>query len=329
MPRTVSLLLALTLLAAGCSSTGGLRAEQARSRAVSSAGGAVDTPRWKVAMVTHAGAGDAFWDTVRKGAEQAAAKDNITFLYSNDAQTQGQVQLVDAAVDQKVDGLLVSLAKGEALAAPLARAKAAGIPVISINSGQEFSARFGALTHIGQDETTAGQAAGTTLAARGRKDVLCVIHEQGNIGQEQRCAGARAAFSGQLQTLYVDGVNLPDARASIAAKLQADPALDTVLTLSAPLAATGLQAVQDARRSVELDTFDLGTQVVAGLQAGTVGFAVDQQPYLQGYEGVDLLWLYRYNLDALGGGKPVLTGPQVLTKDDAAALAQYVARGTR
>lgn len=322
-------LLALALLAAGCSSTGGLRAEQARSREASKAGGAVDTPRWTVAMVTHAGAGDAFWDTVRKGAEQAAAKDNITFLYSNDAQTQGQVQLVDAAIDQKVDGLLVSLAKGEAMAAPLARAKAAGIPVISINSGQEFSSRFGALTHIGQDESTAGQAAGTALGTRGRKDVLCVIHEQGNIGQEQRCSGAKSSFGGQLQTLYVDGVNLPDAKAAIAAKLQADPALDTVLTLSAPLAATGLQAIQDARRGVELDTFDLSSQVVTGLQGGTIGFAVDQQPYLQGYEGVDLLWLYRYNLDALGGGKPVLTGPQVLTKDDASALAQYVARGTR
>ncbi|MER8182091.1 sugar ABC transporter substrate-binding protein [Kitasatospora sp. NPDC094015] len=320
--------LLVLLLLAGCSSTGGRRAEQARARAAT-AGGAVDTPRWKVAMVTHAGAGDSFWDTVRKGAEQAAAKDNITFLYSNDAQTQNQVQLVQAAIDQRVDGLLVSLAKGEAMADVLAKAKAAGIPVISINSGQEFSARFGALTHIGQDESTAGQAAGRALAARSRHSVLCVIHEQGNIGQEQRCEGARSTFGGTFRTLYVDGVNLPDARAAIAAKLQADPSLDTVLTLSAPLAATGLQAVQDARRPLELDTFDLGTQVVAGLQAGTVGFAVDQQPYLQGYEGVDLLWLYRYNLDVLGGGGPVLTGPQVLTKDDAAALAQYVARGTR
>ncbi|WP_406207036.1 sugar ABC transporter substrate-binding protein [Kitasatospora sp. NBC_01560] len=323
---------ALVLLAtvAACSSTGGLRAEQARAKAAAAAGGsAVTTPRWKVAMVTHAGAGDAFWDTVRKGAEQAAAKDNITFLYSNDAQTQNQVQLVQAAIDQKVDGLLVTLAKGDALGDVLGKAKAAGIPVITINSGQEFSAKFGALTHIGQDESTAGQAAGTELVTRGRKNVLCVIHEQGNVGQEQRCAGARSTAGGAFQLLYVDGVNMPDARAAVAAKLQADPAIDTVLTLSGPMAATGLQAIQDARRSVELDTFDLGQAVVAGLKAGSVGFAVDQQPYLQGYEGVDLLWLYRSNLDMLGGGKPVLTGPQILTKDDADALAEYVARGTR
>ncbi|MFG3051685.1 sugar ABC transporter substrate-binding protein [Kitasatospora sp. NPDC048239] len=322
---------ALVLLAAvaGCSSTGGLRAEQARDKAAAAAGAAVTTPRWKVAMVTHAGAGDAFWDTVRKGAEQAAAKDNITFLYSNDAQTQNQVQLVQAAIDQKVDGLLVTLAKGDALGDVLGKAKAAGIPVITINSGQEYSARFGALTHIGQDETTAGQAAGAELAARGRRNVLCVIHEQGNVGQEQRCSGAQSKAAGSFQVLYVDGVNMPDARASVSAKLQADPGIDTVLTLSGPMAATGLQAIQDARRTVELDTFDLGTQVVAGLKSGSVGFAVDQQPYLQGYEGVDLLWLYRSNLDMLGGGKPVLTGPQILTKENADALAEYVARGTR
>ncbi|MET8700673.1 substrate-binding domain-containing protein [Kitasatospora sp. NPDC004723] len=321
--------LAFTVAVAGCSSTGGRRAEEARAKAAAAAGGAVTTPRWKVAMVTHAGAGDAFWDTVRKGAEQAAAKDNITFLYSNDAQTQNQVQLVQAAIDQKVDGLLVTLAKGDAMADVLAKAKAAGIPVITINSGQEFSAKFGALTHIGQDEVTAGRAAGGALSERGRKNVLCVIHEQGNVGQEQRCSGAQSTAGGAFQVLYVDGVNMPDARAAISAKLQADPAIDTVLTLSGPMAATGLQAIQDARRPVELDTFDLGTQVVAGLKAGTVGFAVDQQPYLQGYEGVDLIWLYRFNLNMLGGGQPVATGPQILTKENADALAEYVARGTR
>ncbi|MGV9264673.1 sugar ABC transporter substrate-binding protein [Kitasatospora sp. NPDC003701] len=327
--RSACAVLAVLAAAAGCSSTGGLRAEHARSQAAAAGGSAVTTPRWKIAMVTHAGAGDAFWDTVRKGAEQAAAKDNITFLYSNDAQTQNQVQLVQAAIDQKVDGLLVTLAKGDALADVLGKAKAAGIPVITVNSGQEYSARFGALTHIGQDESTAGQAAGAELAARGRKNVLCVIHEQGNVGQEQRCSGAQSKAGGAFQVLYVDGVNMPDARAAVSAKLQADPGIDTVLTLSGPMAATGLQAIQDARRTVELDTFDLGTQVVTGLKSGTVGFAVDQQPYLQGYEGVDLLWLYRSNLDMLGGGKPVLTGPQILTRDNADALAEYVARGTR
>ena len=323
----------LTMLGlAGCSSTGGLRAEEAARSGASGGGSGVSTPRWTFAMVTHAGSGDSFWDTVRKGAQQAAAKDDINFLYSNDADTANQVQLVQAAIDQKVDGLLVTLAKGDAMKAVLGKAEAAGIPVITVNSGEEFSQKFGALTHIGQDETTAGRAAGTELRQRGRKNVLCVIHEQGNVGQEQRCNGAKGTFGGAWQVLYVNGTDLPDAKAAISAKLQADPSIDTVLTLSAPLAATALQSVTEAGRaagSTEEDTFDLGTQVVGGLKAGTIGFAVDQQPYLQGYEGVDLLWLYKYNLNVLGGGSPVATGPQILTEKDAPALAAYVARGTR
>ena len=336
MRRPLSLLAAVSaavLVLAGCSDTGGLRAEEAARSAASGGGGSgVSTPRWTFAMVTHAGSGDSFWDTVRKGAQQAAAKDNINFLYSHDANTANQVQLVQAAIDQKVDGLLVTLAKGDAMKDVLGKAEAAGIPVITVNSGEEFSARFGALTHVGQDESTAGRAAGTALKQRGRRSVLCVIHEQGNIGQEQRCGGAKSTFGGPWQVLYVNGTDLPDARAAISAKLQADPSVDTVLTLSAPLAGTALQSVTDAGRaagSTEEDTFDLGTQVVGGLKAGTIGFAVDQQPYLQGYEGVDLLWLYRYNLNVLGGGSPVATGPQVLTRKDAPALAAYVARGTR
>ncbi len=113
------------------------------------------------------------------------------------------------------------------------------------------------------------------------------------------------------------------------AKLQSDDAIDSVVTLGAPFAATAVQSAEQAGSDAEIDTFDLNTKVIDGLQDGSVGFAVDQQPYLQGYEAVDLLWLHRYNSDMLGGGRPVLTGPQILTKKDAAELKDYTQRGTR
>ena len=132
-----------------------------------------------------------------------------------------------------------------------------------------------------------------------------------------------------MQNLYVDGTNMPDVQSAIEAKLQADSRIDAVVTLGAPFADTAVKAKQDAGSKAEIDTFDLNAQVATGLKDGTLGFAVDQQPYLQGYEAVDLLWLYRYNADVLGGGKPVLTGPQIITKKDAAALEEYTKRGTR
>ncbi|WP_371655461.1 MULTISPECIES: sugar ABC transporter substrate-binding protein [unclassified Streptomyces] len=329
--RAIGAVLAAVLGASlvGCSSTGGKRAEDARKAASAQGKAAVNTPRWKIAMITHSGDGDTFWDIVQSGAKQAAVKDNIDFLYSHSDQGQQQAQFVQAAIDQKVDGIVVTLAKPDAMKDVVAKAAKAGIPVITVNSGSEKSKDFGALTHIGQDETIAGEAVGEELNKRGRKKALCVLHEQGNVGHEQRCAGTKKAFKGDLQNLYVTGTNMPDVQSSIEAKLQADKSIDSVVTLGAPFADTAVKAKDSAGSSAEVDTFDLNAKVAAELKDGTLGFAVDQQPYLQGYEAVDLLWLYKYNGDVLGGGLPVLTGPQIITKDAAAELEEYTKRGTR
>lgn len=329
--RALGALLAVVLGAVfltACSSTGGKRAED-RAKRLAANGSAVNTPHWTFAMVTHSGAGDTFWDIVQSGAKQAAAKDNIKFLYSNSDQGNEQSQLVQAAIDQHVDGLIVTLAKPDAMKAAVARAEKAGIPVITINSGSEQSKQFGALTHIGQDEEIAGKAVGDELDKRGKKHALCVLHEQGNVGHEQRCQGVKETFSGRLDKLYVNGTNMPDVESALEAKLQADKSIDSVVSLGAPFAATAAKAKNQTGSKAEIDTFDLNAQVATSLKDGTLGFAVDQQPYLQGYEAIDLLWLYRYNGDTLGGGQPVLTGPQIVTKDDADALLSYTKRGTR
>ncbi|MFJ8667116.1 sugar ABC transporter substrate-binding protein [Streptomyces sp. NPDC093600] len=314
---------------AGCSSTGGKRAEDARKAAAAQGRAAVNTPKWTFAMVTHSGDGDTFWDIVQNGAKQAAVKDNINFLYAHSDEAQQQAQLIDSYIAKDVDGLIVTLAKPDAMKTAVQKAVKAGIPVITVNSGSEQSKAFGALTHIGQDEAVAGEAVGDELDKRGRKKALCVLHEQGNVGHEQRCGGAKKTFGGEMQNLYVDGTNMPDVQASIEAKLQADPSIDAVVTLGAPFADAAVQAKKTAGSEAEIGTFDLNAKVATALGAGTLGFAVDQQPYLQGYEAVDLLWLYKYNADVLGGGKPVLTGPQIITQDDAAALKGYTERGTR
>ncbi|MFD4526536.1 sugar ABC transporter substrate-binding protein [Streptomyces sp. NPDC058470] len=326
---SIALAGALGMSLAGCSATGGKRAEDARQAAAAQGRAAVNTPEWTFAMITHSGDGDTFWDIVQSGAKQAAIKDNINFLYSHDDEAQQQAQLVDAAVDKQVDGIIVTLAKPDAMKAAVARAEKAGIPVITVNSGSEESKAFGALTHIGQDETIAGEAVGDELNKRGRKKALCILHEQGNVGHEQRCAGIKKTFDGTVENLYVTGTSMPDVQSSIGAKLQADSSIDTVVTLGAPYADTAVKAKADAGSKAEIDTFDLNAKVAMELKDGTLGFAVDQQPYLQGYEAVDLLWLYRYNADVLGGGEPVLTGPQIITKDMAAALEKYTERGTR
>ncbi|MFJ9038195.1 sugar ABC transporter substrate-binding protein [Streptomyces sp. NPDC102406] len=325
--RTAAALVAVLALAAGCSGSGGKDSEDKAD--ASQSGKGVSTPRLKIAMITHSGEGDTFWDIVRSGAKQAAAKDNVDFLYSNDKEAKGQAELVQAAIDKKVDGIVVTLAKPEAMRAVLGKAKAAGIPVVSINSGSEFSQKYGALGHIGQEESVAGEAVGTKLAREGRRKVLCVIHEQGNVSLEQRCAGVKKTFEGSVENLNVDGTNAPSSQSSIEAKLQADEDIDAIVALGAPIAALAVKAKDGAGSKAEIATFDLNAEVVRRLKAKEVTFAVDQQPYLQGYLAVDELWLFKTNGNVLGGGRPVLTGPALVTEKDVPQLEKYTARGTR
>ncbi|MGW6307082.1 substrate-binding domain-containing protein [Streptomyces niveus] len=330
--RTAAALLTACALAlvAGCSGSGGKDSED---KADDGGGGTkAKTPPMKIAMVTHSGEGDTFWDIVQSGAEVAAAKDNVDFLYAANKEGKEQAQLIQSYIDQDVDGLVVSLAKPEAVKAVIAKATAAGIPVVTINSGAEFSKPFGALSHIGQDEAIAGEAVGEELTKRGKKKALCVIHEQGNVSLEERCAGVKKAFGGTVENLNVEGTNMPSSTSSIEAKLQSGKStdeFDTVVTLGAPFAAASVKAKAGAGSDAEINTFDLNADVVKQLKAKEIGFAVDQQPYLQGYLAVDELWLNKNNGNVVGGGKPVLTGPALVTEKDVPALEKFTARGTR
>ncbi|WP_450169259.1 sugar ABC transporter substrate-binding protein [Streptomyces chengmaiensis] len=325
-----ALLAALALAAtAGCSSSGGKGADDKPSDGAAAGGKPAATERMKIAMVTHSGEGDTFWDIVQSGAKVAASKDNVEFLYAANKEGKEQAQLVQTYIDQKVDGIVVTLAKPEAMQDVVKKAVAAGIPVVTINSGAEFSKELGALGHIGQDESVAGEAVGEELNRRGKQKALCVIHEQGNVSLEARCAGVKKTFRGTVENLNVEGTNMPASTSSIEAKLQSSKDIDAVVTLGAPFAAASVQAREGAGSTAEIDTFDLNAEVVKRLKAKEIGFAVDQQPYLQGYLAVDELWLHKVNGNVIGGGKPVLTGPALVTEKDVPALEKLTADGTR
>jgi simple sugar transport system substrate-binding protein len=324
--RLVAALLAPALALGACSSDNAVNKQTDTNTA--GAGGA-GRYGYKIAVVTHGSTGDAFWSIVKAGVQKAGSDmgDNVT--YESDGDPQKQAQLIDAAVNQKVDGLVVSMANPGALKASIQKAVSAGIPVITVNSGAADSKAFGALSHIGQDETVAGAAVGAQLKAAGVKNAICVIQEAGNVGLEQRCAAVKAALGGTTTNIQVDNNNLPAAQASIKAKLQTDTSIDGVVTLGGQVAVVASNAITEAGSSAKLATFDLNADVAKAVQSGKILFAVDQQPFLQGYLAVQMLTLYKSNLNVLGGGQTVLTGPTLVTKDNAAQIEKLAAAGTR
>src|SRR4051794_11494300 len=255
--RLLALAVAAPLLLAACTSGGGA------DKGGSSGGGTSDL---SIAVITHGSAGDAFWDVVKNGA-QAAGKDlGVKVTYQSDGDPQRQSQLIDAAVNQKVDGMVVSMANPDALKDSVGAAVKAGIPVVTINSGGNRSQEFGAIGHVGQDETIAGQGAGQKLAADGAKKVLCVVHEAGNIGLQQRCDGASQGLGTAVVPLQIDINDLQAAGSTITAQLQSDPSIDAVLTLNSAVAAIAVASVKDAGSHAKVATFDLNQDVIKGIK---------------------------------------------------------------
>ncbi|MGL5406046.1 MAG: substrate-binding domain-containing protein [Propionibacteriaceae bacterium] len=325
MSRKGMVFVVIAVLAlAGCSSTGG------RSAVESSAGkaGSCTSATMKVTMITHSAPGDDFWDLVRKGAEDAAAKSCISLEYQASPDGAEQATLVDVAVSKKVDGIAVTLSKPDQMSAAVKKATDAGIAVTALNGGVDRWQELGVLGFFGQEDSVAGQKTGEKLATMGAKHVLCVLHEQGNVGNDARCSGVKQALP-NTENVYVMGTDITDVQTKITAKLQQDPSIDTVLGLKAAVALTAVKSVKEAGSSAKVATFDTNAELVKAIKDGSIIFAVDQQPYLQGYLAIDSLWLYKTNGNTIGGGTATLTGPAFVDKSNVDAIATYAATGKR
>ncbi|MGC4944000.1 substrate-binding domain-containing protein [Kribbella sp. DT2] len=317
--------LALVLAVGACSSSGGKQEEE---KADGGSGNVATTPRMKVALITHSKAGDTFWDIVRRGAEAAAQKDNIELQYSSDPDGAAQANLVQTAIDSKVDGIAVTLNKPDAVIPNVKKAVAAGIPVTVLNGGLDTWKQSGAVGYFGQDERIAGEATGDKLKQLGAKKVLCIVHEQGNVSLEARCQGIKNKF-GNVENLNVDGADQPGTQATITSKLQQDKSVDYLVGLNAGVTLTAVQAAKDAGSAAKIGSFDMSKEMAKAVKDGTVQFAVDQQPYLQGYLAVDAIWLAKTNGNAIGGGEATLTGPSFVEKSNIDAVEKFAAAGTR
>jgi simple sugar transport system substrate-binding protein len=283
-----------------------------------------------IAVITH-GEGDTFWAVAKKGAEQAGEDLGVTVKYSeSNNDPQEQAQLIEAAVTEEVDGIAVSAPDPDAIQDSVKTAIDAGIPVITLNSGAEESAELGAITHVGQTETIAGEGAGAKLKEAGATKIICIIHEQGNVGLNQRCEGAKKGFGGAVENVQVAGVSdISTTLTEIQSKLESDTSIDGVLSLNPDIAMAARDAVAGAGSEATVGTFDLSGDVIKAIQADEIAFAVDQQQYLQGYLPVVFLTLNKTNLNTVGGGLPVLTGPGFVTKENAAEIEKLAEAGTR
>lgn len=298
--------------------------------------GAGERSTVRIVMVSHGQTSDPFWSVVANGAGDAARELGIRLEYQ--APTSFDMvrlsQLIDAAVASRPSALAISVPDPDALAASVKAAVAAGIPALSVNSGDAAWERLGFLGHIGQTEYESGVAAGERLAAGGARRVLCVNHEVGNVSLDTRCRGLADGLAKQGATMQVLGVSLADpedAAQRIRSALARDAAVDGMLMLGPGGAAPALAALRESDRlgRIAVGTFDLTPEVLAAVRDGHLLFAIDQQPYLQGYLAIVLLTKYLETKAMPGGGQIIRTGPSFVTRETAGDVIALAERGIR
>jgi simple sugar transport system substrate-binding protein len=290
----------------------------------------------RIIVVTHGQSSDPFWSVVSNGAHDAGEELGVRVEYQAPPSFDmwRMAMLIDAAVASRPDGLVVSVPDADALRGAIRAATDRGIPVVSINSGDAAWQDLGVLAHIGQTEYEAGYGGGERLAAAGARRVLCINHEVGNAALDLRCDGLRDALTaagGVVRVLAVDLADPEDARQRIGRALAADSAIDGILALGPNGATPALTALREsgAVGRVAFATFDLGPEVLAAVRDGEALFAIDQQPYLQGWLGIALLVKYLDTGAVAGGGQIVRTGPGFVTQADAARVIEATERGVR
>jgi simple sugar transport system substrate-binding protein len=288
--------------------------------------------RIRVAVVTHGDTGS-FWSVFKKGVDQAG-RDlkgrgvTVTQVYANNDVAK-QVSGLNAAIAAKANVIATSVPDASALKDPLTKASQRGIEIITVNSGLgAFDTLPTYEVHVGQTEDIAGQGAGKQFKKAGAKKVLIVIHEASNVGLTQRAAGARSILGGggvKVLTIPNAKSDIPGTKAKVQAAFRADKSLDGFLGLDPDVTIPCLDVVP---KGTKAGTFDVGG-AIKEIQAGRMLFAIDQQQYLQGYLPVVFAVLFVSNLNTVGNGQPVLTGPGIINKSNAARVAALAKKGTR
>jgi simple sugar transport system substrate-binding protein len=331
----VLVVLPLFILAACGGSSGNQTSGTTSSSSSTQASGNTSRSNLRFVVVTHGQASDPFWSVVKKGVDQAGKDMGVKVEYQSPDRFDmtAMAHLIDAAVASKPDGLVVSIPDANALGPSIKRAVAAGIPVISINSGSDVAQKLGILVHVGQTEYEAGYGGGLRMGQTGVKHAICINQEVGNAALDARCKGFSDAMAKTGAKVDVLAVNLADPNESqqrIQAALSAKPDIDGLMALGPTGATPALSALRGMNKvgQIKLATFDLSTEVLQAIKKGDILFAIDQQQYLQGYLPIVLLTLYRTNLNTIAN--PVLmTGPGFVTKDNAAQVIDLAQQGTR
>jgi simple sugar transport system substrate-binding protein len=288
----------------------------------------------KITFITHGQANDVYWTVVKNGllAAQKLTGAKVQYVAPTTFDVVKMGQLIDAAVATKPDGLVVSIPDATALEKPIKAAKAAGVPVVVIDSGEDQVKDWGLDLYVGGgDEYTNGTRAGLKFGSLGVKSAICVNHEVGNVSLDDRCRGLTdglAKTGGKVAVVAVT-MDPTDSTHRIEGYLAAHPETDAIMTLGPTVAAPVLKMLETRGivSKFKFASFDLSPEVLEAISKGEMLFSVDSQQYLMGYYPV--VFLVTKALYKTFPTANVYTGPALVGKDEAASVLALSKQGVR
>jgi len=278
----------------------------------------------KIIYITHAPDSDSWWNTIKNAIRLAAEQMGVTVEYRNP--TTGDLadmgRIIQQATASRPAGIITTIADYNVLKGPIKNAVDQGIAVITVNSGTiAQSQQLGALLHIGQPEYDAGKAAGQRAKKSGVTNFLCVNHYITNPASVERCQGFADGIGVKLGDQMIDsGLDPSEVKHKVKAFLSSHPKTNGIMTLGPNSADPTILALDELGLSGSLffATFDLDQAISKAIKAGTINFAIDQQPFLQGYLPVVLLTNYvRYGVIPPNS---INSGPGFITKANIAEV---------
>jgi len=306
-------------------------------------------------LISHAPDSDAFWNTIKNAVVQAGQDFGVQVDYRNppNGDLGDMARLLEQAAARNYDGVAFDIADFDVLSKPAMRITAKRIPIVTINSGTvQESQQLGAIMHIGQPEYDAGKAAGERAKAAGIKSFVCVNHYVTNAASFERCKGFADALGVDARKSMIDsGIDPTVVASKVSAYLRNNPGTQAVLALGPPSAEPSLQALEKMGLAGKtyFVVFDLSPSIIDGIRKGYVNFAIDQQPYLQGYAAIAVLAIAHekntrdpaaisaalkanpnyqarlrdYALDPVYTKDGLSSGPAFVTKDNVGTVARY------
>ncbi|WP_299862733.1 sugar ABC transporter substrate-binding protein [uncultured Roseobacter sp.] len=273
-----------------------------------------------------------FFAAVKQGFDDGAETFGLDYQYiavtDTSNMTSDYPRLLQQAISRNPRMLLVGEFFPDGMDPLIKEATASGIPVLIHNSGQTLWEQNGSIGFIGEDPFQMGYKAGEIQAEAGVTLGLCFNQVPGNPTVEERCNGYVAAMEeAGVETIYQtigtgDATNPQAMTQAIKGTLQANPGIDGIYTLNAVPAMSALRAVDEVGRKgdVMVGTADLSNEALLAIQSGDLAFAMDQQPYLQGFMSMQVAFQYlNYGLQPIGHVK---TGPLVIDQSNVDATLE-------